>query len=119
MQMLAPYTIRAKILMQQSWLRGVGWEDPLPTSLAELWEIWLEQLPDLASLQLPCCYSRKGKTVVMGTIHTFVDASEQACAEVSYFRQDNNNNNDNSGGNNNNNDNDNNNNNNNNNNGDV
>ena len=60
---------------------------PLPTNLAELWKTWLEHLPELASLQLPCCYSRKGKTVVMGTIHTFVDASEQACAAVSYLRQ--------------------------------
>ena len=87
LQILAPYTICAKILMQQSWLRGVGWDDLLPTDLAELWKTWLEHLPELASLQLPCCYSRKGKTVVMGTIHTFVDASEQACAAVSYLRQ--------------------------------
>ena len=36
LQILAPYTIHAKILMQQSWLRGVGWDDPLPTDLAEL-----------------------------------------------------------------------------------
>ena len=50
----------------------------LPTDLAELWKTWVEHLPDLASLQLPHCYSRKGKTVVMGTIHTFVDTSEQA-----------------------------------------
>ena len=87
LQILAPYTIRVKILMQQSWLRGVGWDDPLPTDLAELWKTWLEHLPELASLQLPRCYSRKGKTVVLGTIHTFVDASEQACAAVSYLRQ--------------------------------
>ena len=60
--------------MQQLWLRGVGWDDPLPTDLAELWKTWLEHLPDLASLQLPRCYSRKGKTVVMGIIHAFVDA---------------------------------------------
>ena len=73
--------------MQPSWLRGVGWDDPLPTNLAELWKTWLEHSPDLASLQLPCYYSGKGKTVVMGTIHTFVDASEQACATVSYLRQ--------------------------------
>ena len=73
--------------MQQSRSRGVGWDDPLPTDLAELWKTWLEHLPDLASLQLPGCYSRKGKTVVMGTTHTFADASEQACAAVSYLRQ--------------------------------
>ena len=73
--------------MQQSWLRGVDWDDSLPSDLAELWKTWLEHLPDLASLQLRCCYSRKGKTVVMGTIHTFADASEQACAAVSYLRQ--------------------------------
>ena len=85
LQILAPYTTRAKILMQQSWLRGVDWDDPLPTDLAELWKTWLEHLPDLASLQLPRCYSRKGKTVVMGTVNTFVDAS--ACAAVSYLRQ--------------------------------
>ena len=50
LQILAPYTICAKILMQQSWLRGVGWDDPLPTDLAELWKTWLQHLPELASL---------------------------------------------------------------------
>ena len=88
LQILAPYTIRTKILMHQSWLRGIGWDDPSPTDLVELWKTWLEHLPDLASLQLPRCCSRKGKTVLMGTIHALVDASEQACAAVSYLRQD-------------------------------
>ena len=87
LQVLAPYTICAKILMLQSWLRGVGWNEPSPTDLAELWKTWLKHLPDLASLQVPHCYNRKGKTVVMGAIHTFVDAFEQACATVSYLRQ--------------------------------
>ena len=87
LQILAPYTIRVKILMKQSWLRGVGWNDPLPTDLAELWKTWLEHLPDLAFLQLPRCHGRKGKTVVMRTIHTFVDTSEHTCAVVSYLRQ--------------------------------
>ena len=73
--------------MQQSWLTGVGWDDPLPTDFAELWKTLLEHLPDLASLQLPCCYSIKNKTVVLGTTHTFVDAFEQACAAVFYLRQ--------------------------------
>ena len=36
LQILAPYTIRVKILAQQSWLRVVGWDDPFPTDLAEL-----------------------------------------------------------------------------------
>ena len=73
--------------MQQSWLTGESWDDPLPTDLAELWKTWLEHLPDLASLQLQCCYRRKGETVVMGAIHTFADTSEQVCAAVSYLRQ--------------------------------
>ena len=59
----------------------------IPTDIAELWKTWLEHLPDLASLQLLCCYRRKSKTVVMCTVHIFVDASEQACAAVSYLRQ--------------------------------
>lgn len=87
LQILAPYTIRAKILMQQSWLRGIGWDDPLPMDLVESWKHWFEHLPDLASLELPRCYSKKGKTVMEQTIHTFVDASEQAYAAVSYLRQ--------------------------------
>ena len=86
-QILALCTISAKILMQQSWSRGVGWDDLLPTGLAELWKAWLEHLPDLTSLHLPCCYSIKGKTVVVGAFHTFVDTSEQACAAVSYLTQ--------------------------------
>ena len=87
LQILAPCTIHAMILMQQSWLTGVAWNDPLPTDLAELWKTWLEHLPDLASLQLRRCCRRRCKTVVMRTIHIFVDASEHACAAVSHLRQ--------------------------------
>ena len=30
---LAPFIIRAKILMQEIWIVGVGWDDPLPDEM--------------------------------------------------------------------------------------
>ena len=33
LQMLAPFTIRARMAMQETWLLGLGWDDELPDEL--------------------------------------------------------------------------------------
>ena len=35
---LGPVVIRAKALMQDLWLSGIGWDDSLPLNLSERWE---------------------------------------------------------------------------------
>ena len=86
-QVLAPYSIRAKIMLQQTWLRGIGWDDPLPEDLSLFWTDWLKHLPKLEAIRLNRCLIQSGKQVNAANIHTFIDASEVANATTSYLRQ--------------------------------
>ncbi|KRZ66613.1 hypothetical protein T10_7670 [Trichinella papuae] len=44
---LAPYTVRAKMMIQLLWQEGIAWDDPLPSELRSQWQTWKEELPDL------------------------------------------------------------------------
>ena len=86
-QVLAPYSIRAKVMLQQIWLRGIGWDDPLLEDLSLSWTDWLKHLPKLEKIRLNRCLTQSGKQVNAANIHTFVDASEVAYVTTSYLRQ--------------------------------
>ena len=74
-------------MLQQSWLRGIGWDDPLPEDLPLSWTNWLKHLPKLEAIRLKRCLTQSGKQVNAANIYTFVDASEVAYATTSYLRQ--------------------------------
>ena len=82
---LAPFVVRAKIGIQMCWRSGVGWDDPLPDTLATSWRIWIEELKQL-DLAVRRCYREEKKTPVDAAVHTFTDASEKAYGAVSYLR---------------------------------
>jgi len=85
LQMLAPFTIRAKITMQETWLLGLEWDDEFPVELKKCQE-WFCQLPELSGVQVPRRYRVTGKSIVDASIHTMTDASQLAYAAVSYVR---------------------------------
>ena len=41
LQFLAPFTVRAKVLMQEIWMAGVDWDEELPENLKVKWEKWV------------------------------------------------------------------------------
>ena len=41
---LAPFLVRAKILLQQVWQCGIDWDDVLPSELLYEWSKWQEEL---------------------------------------------------------------------------
>ena len=47
MQFLAPFSVRAKVLMQEIWMAGLGWDDALPDHLLTKWHKWVTELKDL------------------------------------------------------------------------
>ena len=48
---LSPYTIRARTLMQESWIRGLGWDEPLPEPLRKKWETWFSETGLLSEIK--------------------------------------------------------------------
>ncbi|XP_068734448.1 uncharacterized protein [Montipora capricornis] len=56
LQMLAPFTIRARMAMQDTWLLGLGWDDAFLSDLKKTCQKWCSQLPELSGVQVPRCY---------------------------------------------------------------
>ena len=83
---LAPFTIRAKILLQEMWMAGLNWDEELTEPLANSARAWFSELRDLTQIQIPGCLIVKGKQIDNVSLHTVVDASEDAYGAVAYVR---------------------------------
>ena len=82
----SPVIIKMKILLQRIWESKVNWDDPVPDDIHEVWQQWRSELPTLATMHIPRCYSPAGVTIVSMQLHGFSDASEEAYAGVVYLR---------------------------------
>ncbi|XP_055543571.1 uncharacterized protein LOC129729114 [Wyeomyia smithii] len=80
--------IYLKVLFQEIWRAGIGWDDVIPESLSEKWEKWLEILPKVQDVSIPRCYRSLTQLDPQTNIqlHTFVDASLSGYAAVVYLR---------------------------------
>ena len=78
---LAPVIIKAKIYIQELWIRGKDWDVPVDDDLHEAWLTFKAQLPDIKSIPIP----RWVFTNRNYELHGFADASEQAFAAVVYL----------------------------------
>ncbi|XP_025193669.1 uncharacterized protein LOC112593492, partial [Melanaphis sacchari] len=82
--LLAPSIFYAKTIMQRVWLAHIGWDDPLPSDLAEEWVSFYHSLGWLTGIEIPryigcstgCRYDLCG----------FSDASGKGYAAVAYLR---------------------------------
>ena len=83
---LAPFTIRAKMLLQQMWMAGLDLDEELTEPLTNAAPAWFSELPELMLLQIPRCLLVGGKQIDNVSLHTFVDASEDAFGAVAYVR---------------------------------
>ena len=83
---IAPFTVRAKMLLQDLWSAGMDWDEPIDSSLLGNIEQWFRELADLSQIQIPRCL-RQDKLTTDREIHVFVDASEKAYGAVAYLRQ--------------------------------
>ncbi|XP_055601262.1 uncharacterized protein LOC129750077 [Uranotaenia lowii] len=81
-----------KCLLQEIWRTSVGWDDPIEHKEFQKWKRWLEVLPTMTQVEIPRCY-RSLVPINLSTdvqLHTFVDASENGMAAVTYLRFENN-----------------------------
>ena len=83
---LAPYVVRAKILIQQAWVEATGWDVPLPGHHQKQWKSWFEESIGLQGIRIPRCLKDRHSTAVKASLHTFSDASEAAYAAAVYIR---------------------------------
>ena len=83
---VATFTGRAKILLQEIWTTGLDWDDELSDLLITSARAWFSELKDLTEVRIPRCLLVKGKPVDTVFLHTFMDASENAYGAVVYAR---------------------------------
>ena len=72
--LLSPYTVRAKVLLQEMWASGVDWDEPVNENLSMKASRWFKELSALVNIQIPRCL-RTTRAVKEVALHTFVDAS--------------------------------------------
>ncbi|XP_018405479.1 PREDICTED: uncharacterized protein LOC108781862 [Cyphomyrmex costatus] len=83
--LIAPVTIRAKILIQELWLLRISWDKPLPPDLHYRWLVFKQQLQALSNLNIPR-WINISYTALSIQLHGFSDASQLAMAAVVYLR---------------------------------
>ena len=81
---LAPFVMKAKLIMQSMWLKQIDWDETLSTHEEKTIEAWIRDLDDIHEICIPRCISQSH--LVEAQIHVFVDASEDATASVAYYR---------------------------------
>ncbi|XP_055633369.1 uncharacterized protein LOC129773748 [Toxorhynchites rutilus septentrionalis] len=86
--LIAHYLMYLKVLLQEIWRAKTGWDDTIEHKHLEKWLLWLRILPELETVEVPRCYFRHEAGIDNATVelHTFVDASENGFAAVSFFR---------------------------------
>ena len=82
---ITPVILPMKILFHELWQLKVDWDDPIPENLKLSHQIWREELPLLADLELSRCYYLPEASLNV-QLHGFSDASEKAFAAVVYLR---------------------------------
>lgn len=82
---LIPFTTRAKVLLQQLWIKERQWDDPiLPEGIQKAWSAWENELPDITSIQLSRSYGplELDGTLFKRELHIFCGAY----GSVAYLR---------------------------------
>ncbi|XP_070854695.1 uncharacterized protein [Drosophila suzukii] len=84
--LLSCHTIGLKILLLKIWRSNISWDQELPESLLEDWNQWKLLLPQVATFNIPRCYSPMMSFGTRIGLHTFVAASEHAYSAACYLR---------------------------------
>ncbi|XP_043258500.1 uncharacterized protein LOC122400851 [Colletes gigas] len=82
--LLGPVVVKAKLIMQELWKRGVGWDNTAPSDILSLWNIYMSQLPVLNNFVVP--RQIIGNNTLECRLHGFCDASETAYGACIYLR---------------------------------
>ena len=82
-----PVTIRAKILIQTLWKKGVAWDEPLDTVLCQEWSTIFRDIVSISDLMIPRQYFNCESKMCKAELHLFCDASIKAYGTIAFFFQ--------------------------------
>ena len=82
----SPVILKPKILLQRLREEKLGWDEPVPGAIQEVWSRWRHELPVFRNYSIPRCYDRKDINVVNTELHGYCDASKWAYTGVVYTR---------------------------------
>lgn len=84
---ISKYLIRGKMILQEVWRYGIGWDEKIPAELAEKWQRFVKTLDVVERVKVSRNYAPVDpRSCSQVQLITFVDASDSAFAAVSYFR---------------------------------
>ena len=86
MGLISPFTVRAKILFQELWQKGLQWDDPLDGYTGERWSSWKSDLLQLKDVTVPRCFGNGITPDSRIELHGFGDASPKAYGAAVYIR---------------------------------
>ncbi|XP_025155791.1 uncharacterized protein LOC112588842 [Harpegnathos saltator] len=81
---LGPMVVLAKILLQDLWLAGLGWDEAFPSPLSRRWDAFSTGLAEVSAIRVPRWTGWSPEVEIQ--LHGFSDASERAYAAVIYLR---------------------------------
>ena len=83
--LMAPFTLKAKILLREAWRLELDWDDPLPPKLHQSWVSFFHSMFLMENLSFPRCLKPSG---VVGDpwLILMSDGSETAYGAVAYIR---------------------------------
>ncbi|UYV80170.1 hypothetical protein LAZ67_18001877 [Cordylochernes scorpioides] len=80
----APVFLPPKLLLQRSWGLKLGWDTPLPESMAQEFRTWLDQIKLIELIKIP---RYMWNDLIFPTeVHIFCDASQIGYGAVAYLR---------------------------------
>ena len=86
MGLISPFTVRAKILFQELWRRGLEWDDPLDGDIVREWSSWKSELFQLKGVTIPRWFGTSVTSKPIVELHGFGDASPKAYGAAVYIR---------------------------------
>lgn len=85
--LISPFTLLAKIILQDLWSVQRDWDTPLDAEESRRWAAWLAELPQISAITIPRWYGAGGEPPILRQLHLFCDASERAFGAVAFLRQ--------------------------------